>query len=65
MVWPCEKGKRGISGRNGNIVEKESRKTKDNLERYSEERFGTNRCGWSVALDRGRWRKIIASLTPT
>jgi len=45
----CEKGNRGrsaeISGRNGSIREKESRKTKENLERCSEEGFGTNRSG--------------------
>jgi len=38
MVWSCEKGNGGrsveISGRNGSIGEKESRKTKENLERY-------------------------------
>jgi len=31
-----------ISGRNGSIGEKESRKTEENLKRYSEEGFGTN-----------------------
>jgi len=49
MVWPCEKGngRKGvkISGRNGSIKDKESRKTKENLERLSEDRFGTNRSG--------------------
>jgi len=49
MVWSCEKGNGGrsveISGDNGSIREKVSRKTKENLERYSEV---------SVALDRGR-----------
>jgi len=45
----CEKVNRGrsvdISGRNGSIGEKESKKTKENLERYSEEGFRTNRSG--------------------
>jgi len=40
MVWSCEKGNGGkrvaISGRSGSIGEKESMKTKENLERYSE-----------------------------
>jgi len=36
-------------------------KTNENLERYNEEGFGTN---MSVALDRARLRKIIASPTP-
>jgi len=35
-----------------------SRKTKENLERNSEDGFGTNRNGREQ--DRGRWRKIIA-----
>jgi len=56
MVWSYEKGNGGrsveISGRNGSIREKESRKTKENLDKYSEEGFGTNRrgreCGISV-----------------
>jgi len=46
MVWSCDKGNGGrsvvISGRNGSIGEKESRKTKEYLERYSEGGFGTN-----------------------
>jgi len=41
MVWSCDKVKEGrsveISGKNGSIREKESRKNKENLERYSEE----------------------------
>jgi len=49
MVWSCEKGKGRrrveVSGRNRSIREKESRKTKENLKRYSEERFGANRSG--------------------
>jgi len=49
MVWTCENGNGGrsveISGRNGSIREKESRKTKENLERYSKEAFGTNMSG--------------------
>jgi len=49
MVCPCGKENRGrrveISEGNGSIGEKESRKTKENLERYSEEGFGTNRNG--------------------
>jgi len=49
MVWSFEKGKGGmsveISGRNGSIVEKESMKTKENLERYAAEGFGTNSSG--------------------
>jgi len=50
MVWSCEKGNGGrsveISERNGRIGgEKESRKTKGNLERYSEEEYGTNKSG--------------------
>jgi len=47
MVWSCEKGNGErsveISGRNGSIGEKESRKTKENMEKFSEEGFGTNR----------------------
>jgi len=34
------------------------------LERYSEEGFGNDKVEESVTLDRGRWRKIIASPTP-
>jgi len=49
MVWSCEKGNVGRnvenSGRQGSIGEKETRKTKENLERYSEEGFGTTRSG--------------------
>jgi len=49
MVWSCQKGNGGssveISGRNGSIGEKESRKTKENLERFSDEGFGANRRG--------------------
>jgi len=49
MVWSCEKGNGGrsveISVRNGSIRKKKSRKTKENLERYSEEGFGTNTSG--------------------
>jgi len=41
MVWSCEKGNGGksveISGGNGSIGKRGSRKTKENLERYSEE----------------------------
>jgi len=32
------------------LGEKESRKTKENLERYSEEGFGTNRSGWECGI---------------
>jgi len=39
MVWSCEKRNEGrsveISGRNGSVGEKESRKIKENFERYS------------------------------
>jgi len=49
MVWSCEKGNGGrsveISGRNGSVEEKECRKTKENLERYSEEGLGAIRSG--------------------
>jgi len=49
MVWSCEKGNGWrsveISERNGSVREKESRKTKENLERYSEVGFATNRSG--------------------
>jgi len=49
MVWSCEKANGGrsieISGRNGSFREKKSRKTKENLERYSEEGFGAIRSG--------------------
>jgi len=34
-----------ISGRNGSVGEKESRKIKENLERYSDEEFRTIRSG--------------------
>jgi len=45
MVGSCEKGGRSveISARNESIKEKESRKTMENLERYSEEGYGNNR----------------------
>jgi len=49
MVWSCKKGNGWrnveISGKNGSIGEKESRKTQENLERYSEKGFGTNTSG--------------------
>jgi len=49
MVWSCKKGNGGrsveISERNGSVGEKESRKTNENLERYSEEGYETNRSG--------------------
>jgi len=49
MVWSCEKGNGGrsveISEGNESIGEKGKRKTKESLERYSEEGFGTNRSG--------------------
>jgi len=65
IVWSCKKGNGGrsveISGRNGSIREKGSRKTKENLERYSEEGFGTN---WSGRESGIGSRKIIASPIP-
>jgi len=68
MVWSCEKGNGGksveISGGNGSIGKRGSRKTKENLERYSEEGFELIGVEESVALDKGKWRKIIASPTP-
>jgi len=49
MVWSSAKGNGGrsveFSGRNGRIGEKGRRKTMENLYRYSEEGFGTNRSG--------------------
>jgi len=49
VVWSCEKGNGGrsdeISGRNGSVWEKESRKTKENFGRYSEEGFGAIKSG--------------------
>jgi len=44
--------------------EKESRKTKENLERYSEEGFGTNRSGRECGIRSRKMRKIIAGQTP-
>jgi len=56
MVWSCEKGNGGrsveISGRNGRIEEKESRKTRENLERYSEEGLELIRVDESMALEK-------------
>jgi len=46
------------------LGKKESRKTKENWERYNRN-LGLIGVDESVALDRGRWRKIIASPTPT
>jgi len=47
MVWSREQGNGGwsveISGRNGSYGEKKRRKTKENLERFSEEGFETNK----------------------
>jgi len=44
MVWSCETGTIGrsveVSGRNGCVGEKKSRKTMEYLERYSEKGFG-------------------------
>jgi len=58
MVWSCENGTGGrsveISGKNGSIGGK-SRKTKENLERYSKERFGTNMSGRACGI---RSRKL-------
>jgi len=55
MVWSCEKGNGGrsveISARNGSIGEKENRKTKENLERYSERDLELIGVEESVALD--------------
>jgi len=54
VVWSCEKRNGGSSAEinegNGSIGEKGSRKTKEVLERYSEEGFGMKE---SVAFDRG------------
>jgi len=54
MVWSSEKGNGErsveINGRNRSIGEKESRKTKENLERYSEEGFGTNRSEFECGI---------------
>jgi len=68
MVWSYEKGKGGrsfeISGRNGSIREKESRKIKENwtdIVKNDMELIGVEE---SVALDRGKWRKIIEGPTP-
>jgi len=64
MVWSCEKGNGGrsveISGRNGSIGIKESRKTKENLEDIVKRDLELIVVEESVALDRGRLRKIIA-----
>jgi len=60
MVWSCEKGNGGrsaeIRGGNGSIRENGSGKTKENLERYSEEGFGTNRSGRESGIGS---RKIV------
>jgi len=65
-VWSCEKGNGGrsvdISGRNKSIREKESRKTWKEFVKRDLELIAVDD---SMVLDRGRWRKIIASLTPT
>jgi len=61
MVCSCEKRKGGksveISGRNESIGEKESKKTKKNLERYYEERFGTNRTGRECGIGLRKMKK--------
>jgi len=70
MVWSCENGNGGrsveISGRNGSIGEKESigrpRNTWKDIVKSDLELIGVDE---NVALDRGRWRKIIAGPTPT
>jgi len=62
-----ENGGRSVenSGRNESIGEEESRKSTENLKdivKRDLKLIGVDEC---VALDRGRWRTIIASPTPT
>jgi len=65
VMWEGNGGKSvEISGGNGSIGEKESRKKRENLERYSEKGFGTTRSGSECGIGSRRWRKIIASSTP-
>jgi len=70
MVLSCEKGSGvrsiEICGGHGSAREKESRKTKDNLERKDTVKrdFEVLGADESAPLDRRRWRKIIASPTP-
>jgi len=69
MVRSCEKGNGErsveISGISGRFCERESRRTNENMERYSEGNFELIGVEESVALDQVGWRKIIASLTST
>jgi len=62
MVCSCEKGNGGrsieISGGNGSIGEKGSRKTKENLKRYSEEGFGINRSGRECGIGLRKMEKV-------
>jgi len=65
MVWSCEKGNGGrsveISGGNGSIGERGRRKTKENLERYSEEGFETNRSGRECGIESRKIEKDMLS----
>jgi len=68
MVWSFKKGNGGrsveISGRNGSIRKGEvgrPRKTWKYIVKRDLELLGVEE---SVALDRGRWRKIIACVIP-
>jgi len=61
MVWSSKKGNGGrsveISGGSGSNGVKESRKTKENLERYSEEGFGINRSGRDCSIGSRKMEK--------
>jgi len=66
MVWSCEKGNGGRSVEiSASIGEYESRKTRKTRKDIVKRDFELIVAYESVALDRGRWRKIIASPTPT
>jgi len=69
MVWLCENGNGGmsveISERNGNIRKRKvgrPGKTWKDIVKRDLELIGVDE---SMLLDRGRWRKISASPTPT
>jgi len=63
VMW---EGKRReeVSERNGTIGEKESRKTKENLERYSEEGFETIRSGWECGIESKKMEKDHRKFNP-
>jgi len=69
MVWSGKNGNGErsveITGINGSIREKESRKPKENLEDLVKRDLDLIGVDESMALDQGIWRKIKASPTHT